>query len=114
MKKKQTQEIKELADAKRNKAVKMIKLEEQMLQKEVANNISLLENERFRLAEENKARVLKYRKEKEAEGNRLIYTDNYVKLKMAEVFANNTKLYFSGRRSPLGIIFEKLMKENDK
>lgn len=107
---KQTQEMKAVADASREKAVKIIELERALLQKKMEKNMSMLENERFRLAEENKARVLKFRKEQEAAGNQLILTKPYVQLKMAESFSKNLKLYFSGRQTPLGVIFDKLTK----
>ena len=107
--KKATQEMKAVADATRSKVVKVIELEKQILQKEAERNMSLIENDRFRAAETNKAEVLKYSREKEAEANQLILTDNYLKLKIAETFSSNSKLYFSGKNTPLGAIFSKLM-----
>jgi len=106
---KETEEIKAIADANREKEVKKIEIEKQILQKEAEKNISMIENERYRLAEENKANVLKYMKEKEAEGNKLVFTDEYMKIHMAKVFSNNTKLYFSGDNTPFGAIFNKLI-----
>jgi len=106
---KKTEEIKAIADANREKAVKKIEIEKQILQKEAEKNISMIENERYRLQEENRANVLKYKKEKEAEGNKLIFTEEYLKIHMAEVFSNNTKLYFSGEDTPFGAIFNKLI-----
>merc|ERR1711983_310768 len=111
---KETEELKAIADANRLKAVKKIDIEKQILQKEAEKNIwkidvekqilqkeaekniSAIENERYRLEEENKANVLKYKKEKEAEGNKLVFTDEYLKIHMSQVFSNNSKLYFSG------------------
>ena len=55
--------------------------------------------------------VLKFAKEKEAEGNRLIYSDEYGygnRIKMAEAFSKNNKIYFSGE-TPLGAIFDQFM-----
>ena len=106
---KETEELKAIADANREKAVKMIDIEKQILQKEAEKNISAIENERYRIEEENRANVLKYKKEKEAEGNKLIFTDEYLKIHMAQVFSNNTKLYFSGDNTPFGAIFNKLI-----
>ena len=105
---KETEELKAIADANREKAVKRIDIEKQILQKEAEKNISAIENERYRIEEENRANVLKYKKEKEAEGNKLIFTDEYLKIHMAQVFSNNTKLYFSGDNTPFGAIFNKL------
>merc|ERR1712029_951884 len=77
---KETEELKAIADANQLKAVKKIDIEKQILQKEAEKNISAIENERYRLEEENKADVLKYKKEKEAEGNKLVFTDEYLKI----------------------------------
>merc|ERR1711983_543855 len=106
---KETEELKAIADANRLKAVKKIDIEKQILQKEAEKNISAIENERYRLEEENKADVLKYKKEKEAEGNKLVFTDEYLKIHMSQVFSNNSKLYFSGDDTPFGAIFNKLI-----
>ena len=106
---KETEELKAIADANRLKAVKKIDIEKQILQKEAEKNISAIENERYRLEEENKADVLKYKKEKEAEGNKLVFTDEYLKIHMSQVFSNNSKLYFSGDNTPFGAIFNKLI-----
>jgi len=106
---KETEELKAVADANRLKAVKRIDIEKEILQKEAEKNISAIENERYRLEEENKANVLKYKKEKEAEGNKLVFTDEYLKIHMSQVFSNNTKLYFSGDNTPFGAIFNKLI-----
>ena len=38
----------------------------------------------------------------EAESNRELLTDNYVKLHIAKALMNNTKMYFSGGDSVLG------------
>merc|ERR1712241_81801 len=106
---KETEELKAIADANRLKAVKKIDIEKQILQKEAEKNISAIENVRYRLEEENKADVLKYKKEKEAEGNKLVFTDEYLKIHMSQVFSNNSKLYFSGDDTPFGAIFNKLI-----
>ena len=109
--KKQIQQMKAVADANREKEVKIIELEQQILQKEAEKNISIIENERYKLEEENKANVLKFMKEKEAEGNRLVYSDEYGygnRIKMAEAFSKNNKIYFSGM-TPLGGIFDQFM-----
>merc|ERR1712029_667448 len=106
---KETEELKAIADANRLKAVKTIDIEKQILQKEAEKNISAIENERYRIEEENKADVLKYKKEKEAEGNKLVFTDEYLKIHMSQVFSNNSKLYFSGDNTPFGAIFNKLI-----
>merc|ERR1711983_284097 len=106
---KETEELKAIADANRLKAVKKIDIEKQILQKEAEKNISAIENERYRLEEESKANVLKYKKEKEAEGNKLVFTDEYLKIHMSQVFSNNSKLYFSGDNTPFWSDFQQLI-----
>ena len=70
---KQTQEMKAVADANREKAVKLIELEKQILQKQAEKNMSMIDTARYRLVEQNKANVEKYVKEKAAEGNTVIF-----------------------------------------
>ena len=93
------------------KAVKIIELERNILEKEVERNMSLIENEKYRLAEKNKADVQKYAKVQAAEANSHYLTDNYIRLKSAEYFSKNAKLYFSGKNTPLGKFFEKITQE---
>ena len=47
--------------------------------------------------------------EKEAEANTKLYTDEYVKLNMAQALAANTKFYFSGENSVLGGLLNKVL-----
>ena len=108
---KQTQEMKAVADANRLKAVTIIELERQTLQKEAEKNMSLIENDKYRLQEQTRAEVEKYAKEKASEGNNLFLTDNYIRLKTAEYFSKNTKLFFSGKNSPIGAILNKITDE---
>ena len=108
--KKQTEENNAIADVNRTKAVLEVELQKQILQKEAEKNISLIQNEIFRIAEENVANVTAYKRKKEAEANTLLYsTDGYVELKMAETLSQNTKLFFSGENSPLGAVFARIM-----
>ena len=50
-----------------------------------------------------------YKKEKEAEANKELYTQEYVSLQLASKLSDNTKFYFSGETSPLGAIMTKIL-----
>merc|ERR1711976_767980 len=100
MGKKETESIKALLDAEREKDV---------LEKEGEKKMNDLENEIIKDREENKANVESYRKQKGAEANKNLYTDTYVKLEMAKALSENTKFYFSGETSPLGSLLNKLL-----
>jgi len=110
--KKETEAQKAVADAERHKRVLAIELEKRVLQKEGENNISQLENEIVRRREQNHADVEAYKKEKAAEANRLLYTEQYVKLEMAKHMAQNTKFYFSGRDSAVGSLLSNVLGQN--
>ena len=108
--KKKTEENNAIADVNRTKAVLEVELTKQILQKEAEKDISLIQNEIFKIAEENKANVTAYTRKKEAEANTLLYsTDGYVALEIAKTLSQNTKLYFSGENSPLGAVFSRIM-----
>merc|ERR1712156_129669 len=109
---KKTELVKAVADAERQKAVLEIKIQEQILEKEGEKNVSTINNEIRREAEQNEANILKYKIETEAEANSKLYTDKFVKLNLARSLTNNTKFYFSGDNSALGSIFSKLLGSN--
>ena len=108
--KKETEQIKAIADAERNKAVLEIKILERIIEKEGEKNISAIENSILREREQNQADVAQYRIEKEAEANNKLYTDKYVQLNVARSFTNNTKFYFSGENSQLGAFLSLIFK----
>ncbi len=51
-----------------------------------------------------KADVSSYVHKSEAESNKELLTDNYVKMQLASKLSDNTKLYFSGPDSVLGSV----------
>merc|ERR1739838_1267098 len=108
--KKETQLIKAVADAERQKAVLEITIQERIIEKEGAKNVSLINNEIKKEAENNEADIAKYKLEKEAEANNALYTDKYIKLNLAKSISNNTKFYFSGQQSELGSLFNKILR----
>jgi len=107
--KKETQQLKAVADANREKAVLEIKIQERILEVEGAKNVSTINNEILQAAENNKADIEKYKLEKQAEANQALYSDTYVKLNLAKSLTNNTKFYFSGQQSELGSLFNKIL-----
>merc|ERR1719195_889201 len=110
--KKKTELVKAVADAERQKAVLEIKVQEQILEKEGEKNVSSINNDIRREAEQNEANILKYKIETEAEANAKLYTDKFVQLNVAKSLTNNTKFYFSGDNSALGSIFSKFLGSN--
>merc|ERR1719228_1739180 len=106
--KKETEKIRAIADAERNKAVLEIKIQEKIIEKEGDMNISVISNNILKAKEENIANIEKYKIEKEAEANKALYTSEYVQLNLAKAMSNNTKYYFSGQESTLGGLFTKI------
>jgi len=104
-----TEELRAIANAKRQKAVLEITLQEKLLQKEGEQNVSRLNNDIIREQEENLANIEKFKKETAAAANKALYSKEYVQLQMALALANNTKFYFSGETSPLGGLLAKVM-----
>jgi len=107
--KKETEMIKAVADAERQKAVLEIKIEERIIEKEGEKNVSLINNEIKKAAENNEAQIAKYKLEKEAEANDQLYTEEYIKLNLAKSLSNNTKFYFSGQQSEIGSLFNRIL-----
>lgn len=107
--KKETERIKAIADAEREKEVLQIKIEQKILDEEGKKNISLINNSIKKAAEENEANIANFKLLKEAEANEKLYTEQYVKLSLAKSLSNNTKLYFSGQGSELGGLFNKIL-----
>jgi len=100
--KKETESIRAIADAERMKDVLEIKIMERVLDKEGERNISTINNLIVTDKEQNLADIEKYKMEKQAEANKLLYSTEYVKLEMAKALATNTKFYFSGENSIMG------------
>jgi len=107
--KKETELLKAVADAKRQKDVLEIKIQEQIIETEGKKNISDINNQIVREKQNNLADIAKYAKEQEALGNKDLYSPDYVKLQMAQSLSNNTKFFFSGQESALGGLLNKLL-----
>jgi len=107
--KKETELLKALADARRQKEVLEIKIQEQILDTEGKQKISEINNKIVRDKQNNLADIAKYAKDKEAAGNTALYSPEYVKLQFAQSLANNTKFFFSGQDSVLGGLLTKVL-----
>merc|ERR1712236_148756 len=75
--KKETELLKAVADARRQKDVLEIKIQEQILETEGKQKISEINNLIVKEKENNLADIAKYAKDKEAEGNRELYSPEY-------------------------------------
>lgn len=104
--KKETEAMKAVMDARRDKDVFEITLEQATLQKQGEKNLTKINNDILKLAEENRADIEHYRAVKEAEANGKLFTDKYVKLSLAKSLSQNAKLIFTGENSPIGDILK--------
>ena len=86
-----------------------INVRERVLEKEGEEKISAINNAIIKKKEENLANIEKYKKEKQAEANKDLYTPAFVQLQMAKSLASNTKLYFSGGDSVMGGLLDKVL-----
>jgi len=107
--KKETQSIKALLDAKREKDVLEIELQKQLLKKQKEKERNDLDIQIVKSREENIANIAAYKKEKQAEANKNLYSPEFIKLEMAKSLSNNTKFYFSGENSALGGLLSKIL-----
>ena len=107
--KKETETIKAVADAERQKKVLEIDIQKEILRKEGEQKLSTLENQILKDRLKSKADVESYSKIKVAEANKNLYSKEYIQLEMAKALSNNTKFFFSGDQSPLGSVLAKIM-----
>jgi len=107
--KKETESIKAVADANRQKSVLEIDIQKEILRKEGEKTLSTLENEILKDRKKAAADVENYSKKKLAEANQNLYSKEYIQLEMAKALSNNTKFFFSGDESPLGSVLARIM-----
>ncbi len=84
-------------------------MEKDLLKKSADKNISVLNNHIHKSREETLARVQAYKKEKEAEANVELYSEEFVKFQTARALSKNTNFYFSGESSALGSLLKDLL-----
>jgi len=107
--KKETELLRAVADAQRQKEVLEISIQKQIIETEGQKNISEINNQIVRDKQNNLADIAKYAKDKEAAGNQALFSPQYVKLQVAQSLANNTKFFFSGQDSVLGGLLTKIL-----
>merc|ERR1711976_510855 len=107
--KKETENLKAKLDAQREKDVTEIELERRILEKEGEKKRNEIDNQIIKAREENLAEVEFIKKQKAAEGNKILFTPEYLKIEMAKSMSNNTKFFFSGEGSPLGSLLSKIL-----
>ena len=107
---KETENLGAISDAEIRKAVSAIETEKAMLQKSGDKSISNLNDVIVRAREENLGQIVKYRKEKEAEANKLLFANPaYLDLMTSKAMASESKVYFSGKESVLGALLQDIM-----
>merc|ERR1712123_112809 len=107
--KKETELLKAVADARREKEVLEIKIQEKIIETEGNKKVSEINNQIVKDKQNNLADIAKYAKDKEAAGNTALYSPEYVKLQVAQSLTNNTKFFFSGQDSVLGGLLTKIL-----
>merc|ERR1712025_990123 len=107
--KKETELLRAVADAQRQKEVLAISIQKQIIETEGQKNISDINNQIVRDKQNNLADIAKYAKDKEAVGNQALLSPQYVKLQVAQSLVSNTKFFFSGQDSVLGGLLTKIL-----
>merc|ERR1711892_494162 len=107
--KKETELLKAVADAERQKEVLEITILERIIETEGQKNVSDINNQIVRDRQNNLADIAKYAKDKEAAGNQALLSPEYVKLQVAQSMSNNTKFFFTGQESVLGGLLSKIL-----
>lgn len=98
-----------LMDAERKKEVVKIQMKSDIEKQESVNNISALATAQKKRREETIADIQSYKALTQAEANKNLLTDQYIKMNMAKALMNNTKMYFSGQDSALGSILGNIL-----
>jgi len=107
--KRESEMMKAIADAKLQKDIQQAMIEKEIIETEGRKTISELKSKILAAEEKNLADIAKYAKEREAEGNKALLSPEYLKMRVAESLANNTKVLFSGKDSEIGGLLEKIL-----
>jgi len=105
----ESEKMKAIADATLEKDIQEIMIEKEILEAEGRKTISELKSKILAAEEKNLADIAKYAQEREAEGNKALLSPEYLKMRVAESLANNTKVLFSGKDSEIGGLLEKIL-----
>ncbi|TRY77064.1 hypothetical protein TCAL_08349 [Tigriopus californicus] len=109
---KETQKIKAVLDAEREKEVERIDISKEIQREEGKKNVSAINNAIFTAKMLNEADTMTYVQESEASSNKLLFTDEYIKLQIAKSLMNNTKMFFSGSESLVGSLIGQVFGTN--
>ena len=105
---KETENMKAILDAERGRQVEAIKTTQHIEQEEGRANVTRIKNEVFEEKRRMEADVSSYVAASEANSNKELLTDNYIKLQLGQLLSNNTKMFFSGPDSVLGSVLQKV------
>merc|ERR1711879_672575 len=100
--KKDTEKMKAISDAEREKEVEAIRIARAIEIEEGERNKTAIKSQAFNDRMRVRADAMNYVASKEAESNRELLTPEYIQLQVAKNMMNNTKLYFSGDSSIVG------------
>jgi hypothetical protein len=95
-------------DAEREKEVEKIEISKRIQQEEGKKNISAINNAIWMDKKKNEADASTYVQESEANSNKLLLTDEYIRLQVAKSMMNNTKMFFSGTDSVMGSVLSQI------
>jgi len=90
----ETEKMKATIEAEKQAAVSKIKMEQSIMEKESEVRSKRLEDEAFVANEKARADAQYYTAMKAAESNKLLYTEQYLRLQAIMAVTNNTKIYF--------------------
>ena len=108
--KKETENLGAVLEAETRKKISQIETEKSLIRIAGDKNVSALNNEIVRVREKAMAEAAKYRKEKIAAGNKLLFANQgYVDVMMSKKLAPEAKVYYSGQEGVLGAVLKEIM-----
>ena len=96
-------------DAEREKEISSIRATKELAKAEAGKQIGEIDNLMRKKKEETNADIDSYKEASKAETNKLLLTDQYIKMEMAKSLTANSKMYFSGQDSALGSILNQVL-----
>jgi len=90
----ETERKKATIEAQKNAEVSAIRMEQELNEKESKRKQASIEDETYLHRQKSLTDADFYRLTRQADSNKLIFTDEYIKLELIHSIANNTKIYF--------------------
>lgn len=90
----ETERKKAVIEAEKNAQVAKIQYEQKISEQGTLKKMSLIEDEMYLSKQKAKADAEYYAKEREAQGNKLLLTPEFLELRRYETLASNSKVYF--------------------